>query len=113
MNLLIAEKLMCKNMVKKIDNFEKRIIAHELEIEDLKIDLKERDKLIESLEEQNNDLNKKAKLLDHINQEQHKILMIQKRIIGQFKSSIIYTFYRVTHTIGETKLGKILQKLIK
>ena len=46
-------------------------------------------------------------------EEQTKILLIQKQIIGQYKSSIVYPFYRITSTIGKTKLGKLLQKILK
>ena len=45
--------------------------------------------------------------------EQAEIIKKQKQFIGGYKSSIIYPFYRITHTIGKTKTGKILQKLLK
>ena len=51
--------------------------------------------------------------LNEIIKQQGEIIAIQKGRIDQFKNSIVYPFYRITHTLGNTKLGKILQKLLK
>ena len=32
---------------------------------------------------------------------------------NKFKGSIVYPFYKITSSIGKTKFGKILQRLIK
>ena len=51
--------------------------------------------------------------LNEIIKQQGEIIAKQKGRIGQFKNSIMYPFFRVTHNIGRTKMGKILQKLLK
>jgi hypothetical protein len=38
---------------------------------------------------------------------------LQKKQIGEFKASVIYPLYKLTHSFGKTKLGKRIQKIIK
>jgi len=37
----------------------------------------------------------------------------QKIFINEFRSSIIFPLYRLSHSFGETKIGRFLQKLLK
>lgn len=45
--------------------------------------------------------------------ELKKIIINQNRFINEFKGSIIYPFYRITHKIGRTKIGKKIALLLK
>ncbi len=36
-----------------------------------------------------------------------------RNTINQFRNSIVYPLYKITHSIGETRIGKALQKIIK
>jgi hypothetical protein len=37
----------------------------------------------------------------------------QRITLGKFRASIVFNFYRITSTIGETRIGKVLQRIIK
>ena len=85
---------------------EKVIIKQELELTNIKLEnkkLEDKNKILIKLcnnnEEQLNNLTKG-----------HKIIFQR---YNEFKHSIIYPFYNLTHTVGKTKIGQILQKILK
>lgn len=82
--------------------------------------IEKKDKQIEQKDEQIKEqleiLNKKEDNITSL----HKIINNQKKsiekqntIINNFKASIVYPLYSLTKKIGKTKVGKVLQKILK
>lgn len=63
-------------------------------------------KHIQNLEKEINNLN-----LILIKQSER--INYQKSFIGKYRGSIVYPFYKISHTIGKTRIGKLLRRLIK
>jgi glycosyltransferase involved in cell wall biosynthesis len=81
-----------------------------------KINLNEIIKFKEKIEFLTNELNEKniqlSELHDIISKQDHSISKL-KKIVGEFRSSVIYPFYKLTHKIGQSKIGKLIQKFVK
>ena len=110
-----ADKIANNNSLQtEIHRIEKLLKDVEIEKNELlkDVEIEKNEFKIETIK-QVNDLKKIIQEKNKIIEEQTKILLIQKQIIGQYKSSIVYPFYRITSTIGKTKLGKLLQKILK
>jgi predicted RNase H-like nuclease (RuvC/YqgF family) len=56
----------------------------------------------EKLEE----LNKRIEILEKANQ-------MQKSLIGRYRSSVVYPFFKMSSMVGNTSIGKVIQKIIK
>lgn len=103
------------NEIKKLQKISKEQRDSITELEYIK---KKLSKKTNNLLEENNTFNTQIIELSHdIKKFQEHlrikegILKNQKIVIGRFRSSIIYPFYKITHIIGKTKIGKILQKI--
>ncbi|MBT3408335.1 glycosyltransferase [archaeon] len=87
------------------------------ELEHIKSDLsqktnvlnQDKDNLINEIE----NINQHIKSIDEIKNNQNEIIKKQKFFIGKFKNSVVYPLYRMTHNLGKTKIGQIMQKLLK
>jgi len=58
-------------------------------------------------------LQKSVEKHNNIIEDKDKHISNLRTIIGKYRASIVYPFYKVTHIIGKTKIGKTLQKLLK
>jgi len=92
-----------KTLVEEITNFQLRynnILKDKAESEqDLKNQINERKKESED----------KKGLIEN----QLEIIEKQRKVIGEYRASIVYPFYKITHSFGNTQIGKIISKLIK
>ncbi|MBU1030480.1 MAG: hypothetical protein KKB65_04575, partial [Nanoarchaeota archaeon] len=133
---LINNKELKNQIIKNINNYKKEIMWNKL-MEPLDLFCKkpklckqskfnvynllnEKQKSVEICERElitrNNELiikNQQIKELFNIINNQKKTIEKQLINICQFKSSVIYPFFRITSGFGKTKTGKIIQKLIK
>ena len=90
----------------------------ELNIQPINIDLDNLDKeeLIKLIRSNNRIIND---LRNNLNNKECQIEELKNKIkyregkIGEFKNSIIYPFFNLTRSIGKTRIGKLLQKLLK
>ena len=57
------------------------------------------------LDEQNKQIRKNNELI--------KKFRIEKHFTDQFRSSIVFPLYKITHKFGKTYIGRIMQKLLK
>ena len=48
-----------------------------------------------------------------ITNNQKEIIEKQRRTIKNFRNSIVYPFFTITSSIGRTKIGKIISRIIK
>lgn len=88
-----------KNFEASLKNKEETIISNERELLEIKTKVNE-------LEMSRKIQNEKSIGME----KQIETLCIQ---VGRFKNSIVYPYYRITKSIGKTKLGKLLQRLLK
>jgi hypothetical protein len=100
--------------------FNSKIIKFLDEVQSLNKALSDANLTISELSNQNQELNHElAELKNHMldikfkNIELNEIITNQRIMIGKYKASIVFGLYRFTSTIGETRIGKILQKILK
>ena len=66
-------------------------------------------KLNKLISEKDNELSLSYEKINNLNM----IIEQKKTLIGKFRKSIVYPFYKITSSIGKTKIGKTLQKILK
>jgi len=117
----------------KLEKAEKQIISQDLAIAELETELSKKQKgldrlnqeelkfvykdYINSLKRQIDDQrdiigenkNRMKEQLTYLENNYTKLLQKYK----EFRNSIVYPLYRFTHNLGETKIGQILQRLLK
>ena len=100
--------MMKKDMTAELESKEGRIIL----LEDA---LKDKENEIIALKARLDGNIASMKQTVHMEGEDHlrKVVMIQKRKIDEFKGSIVYPLYVITHAFGKTWIGNIIERLIK
>ena len=81
----------------------KKFLADRTDVAEKENEIEELQNKIESLKESHNNEIKSYE----------NMLSKERKIIGEFRSSISYPFYKVSSSIGKSELGRILQKLLK
>ena len=72
--------------------------------------MEEKERIIQELMKARDEL-KIAK--ENEKREMQRLLDMQRKFIGEYRNSVVYPFYRATHSFGETGMGKFLQKALK
>lgn len=52
------------------------------------------------------ELTKRIEILEKAN-------LIQKTMIGKYRGSVVFPLFKITSSVGNTSIGKVLQKLLK
>ncbi len=62
------------------------------------------------------EINQKNEEVEELRKQvQHykSIMLKQTQFIGQYRGSVVFYLYKLTHNFGKTALGKVVEKLIK
>jgi glycosyltransferase involved in cell wall biosynthesis len=109
-----------KSLVNEIKRLQDILEEYRLQLKDFELKHKVDDDIINEYSQKiqylNNEIDStKKELIELIKLRRifEDTISKQKEYIGNFKSSVVYPFYRITSNIGRTKLGKFIQKLLK
>ncbi|MBN2367820.1 glycosyltransferase [Candidatus Woesearchaeota archaeon] len=101
----------------EVNDFRTELNNKEKEIEVLVMRLEDKERRYDELEiKYKNDverLNGEIEKGRDLVKEKHEIMEKQRQVIGRFRGSIVYPFYRLSSSFGKTKIGEILARLLK
>jgi glycosyltransferase involved in cell wall biosynthesis len=115
LELRLREK---ENLFSEFQNrFNAEIKYHNKLIDEKNLEIENKDRIIEkeieSKETLRTDMLEMARSKDKEIEEKNTAIERQRQLIGRHKGSITYPLYKLTSEIGETRIGKLMQKALK